>query len=64
MYSIVTDKFHYDAANQLVREDSKSQDKTFQYLYDAGGNLKAIWQYAYTTGTLPAIFVTQCSYKK
>ncbi|MBQ8304794.1 MAG: hypothetical protein IJX90_01040, partial [Blautia sp.] len=50
----VTDKFHYDAANQLVREDSKSQDKTFQYLYDAGGNLKAIRQYDYTTGTLPS----------
>ena len=48
----VIDKYHYDAASQLVSEDSQTQDATFQYIYDAGGNLKSIRKYAYTTAAV------------
>ena len=45
----------YDALGQLTRVDSAVQNKSFAYTYDAGGNLTAVKEYAYTTGTLGAV---------
>lgn len=50
---ILKDTFQYDERNQLIRENSQSQDKTIVYTYDQGGNLKSAKEYAYTEGTLP-----------
>ena len=50
---ILKDTFQYDERNQLIRENSQSQDKTIVYAYDQGGNLKSVKEYAYTEGTLP-----------
>lgn len=50
---ILKDTFQYDERNQLIRENSQSQDKTIVYAYDQGGNLKSAKEYAYTEGTLP-----------
>ena len=49
-----TDTFCYDERNQLIREDSQTQNKTFVYEYDLGGNLTEVKEYAYTAGELPA----------
>lgn len=49
-----TDTFCYDERNQLIREDSQTQNKTIVYEYDLGGNLTEVKEYAYTTGELPA----------
>ena len=51
--SIKKDTFQYDERNQLIRENSQSQNKTIVYAYDQGGNLKSVKEYAYTEGTLP-----------
>ena len=48
------DTYQYDERNQLLRENSQQQNKTFVYVYDLGGNLTSVKEYAYTTGTLPA----------
>lgn len=40
--------YHYDASNQLIREDSMWQDKTFVWEYDNAGNITACKEYAYT----------------
>ena len=46
--------YHYDERNQLIREDSQAQGKTFVYAYDIGGNLTCVEEYAYTTAaTIP-----------
>ena len=50
---ILKDIFQYDERNQLIRENSQSQDKTIVYEYNQGGNLKSVKEYAYTEGTLP-----------
>ena len=44
-----TEYYKYDEWNQLIREDSQSQDRTFLYEYDKGGNLTARKEYAYTS---------------
>lgn len=49
-----TSTYQYDELNQLIREDSHVQKKTFTYTYDQGGNLTEVKEYAYTTGDLPA----------
>jgi RHS repeat-associated protein len=50
-----TSRFSYDRRNQLIREDSHLQGKTFAYGYDLGGNLVRVREYAYTTAdTLPS----------
>ena len=50
------DTYQYDERNQLIREDSQTQNKTLVYEYDLGGNLTAVKEYAYTTAaTLPAV---------
>ena len=48
------DDFVYDERNQLIREDSQTQDKTFVYEYDEGGNLTAVKEYAYTKAAAPS----------
>ena len=52
--AVKTDTFCYDERNQLIREDSQTQNKTFVYEYDLGGNLTEVKEYAYTAGELPA----------
>lgn len=44
--------YYYDSLNQLVREDNAQLNKTITYTYDNGGNILAVKEYAYTTGTL------------
>lgn len=39
---ILKDTFQYDERNQLIRENSQSEDKTIVYAYDQGGNLKSV----------------------
>lgn len=51
--SIKKDTFQYDERNQLIRENSQSQNKTIVYAYDQGGNLKSVKEYVYTEGILP-----------
>lgn len=50
--------YTYDNLNQLTRENSTYQDKTFVYTYDNNGNLQTVKTYAYTTGTLGAVLST------
>ena len=42
----------YDSRNQLTRNDSATQNKSFTYSYDDAGNIQKRKEYAYTTGTL------------
>jgi YD repeat-containing protein len=42
----------YDDFNQLIRENNPLLNKSITYEYDFGGNLLAVKEYAYTTGTL------------
>lgn len=48
-----TDTYAYNELNQLIRENSETQNRTFVYSYDAGGNLLAVKEYAYTTEASP-----------
>lgn len=48
-------RYHYDEAQQLVREDDSRLNKTYTYTYDAGGNLTSKNEYAYTTEGLGTI---------
>jgi RHS repeat-associated protein len=41
--------YHYDTANQLIREDNQVAGKTWVWTYDDGGNIKSRKEYAYTT---------------
>ena len=57
--AVKTDTFQYDERNQLIRENSQTQNKTFVYEYDEGGNLVSVKEYAYTTASsLPAAVKT------
>ena len=47
---VLQESYVYDSLNQLVRENSVPQNRTFTYTYDAGGNLQQKKEYAYTTG--------------
>ena len=49
-----TDTYQYDERNQLIRENSQQQNKTFVYAYDLGGNLTSVKEYPYTEGTITA----------
>ena len=49
--NVKRERYQYDELNQLIREDSESQGKTFVYHYDTGGNLTSVKEYGYTTGT-------------
>ena len=50
--SKVSETYTYDSKNQLVRHDSKSQNKSFTYTYDNAGNILSKSNYAYTIGNL------------
>ena len=41
--------YHYDSANQLIREDNQAAGKTWVWTYDGGGNITSRKEYAYTT---------------
>ena len=43
--------YHYDTANQLVREDNPWLGKTFVWTYDNAGNIVSRKEYAYTPNT-------------
>jgi RHS repeat-associated protein len=51
----------YDDFNQLKRENNPLLNKSITYQYDLGGNLLAVNEYAYTTGTLGSL-ITSVSY--
>ncbi|MDO9592983.1 MAG: RHS repeat-associated core domain-containing protein, partial [Erysipelotrichaceae bacterium] len=44
--------YEHDDFNQLKRENNPWLNKSITYDYDLGGNLLAVKEYAYTTGTL------------
>ncbi len=46
-------RYHYNEANQIVREDNRRLNETYVYEYDAGGNISCKKIYAYTEGELP-----------
>lgn len=46
------EQYEYDKRNQLIRNNSATQNKTFTYTYDIAGNIRTRKTYAYTTGTL------------
>lgn len=41
-------KYYYDEAGQVIREDWAQQEKTITYSYDNGGNIASKNEYAYT----------------
>ena len=43
--------YHYDTANQLVREDNMWLGKTFVWTYDDAGNITSCKEYAYINNT-------------
>ncbi len=44
------ESYTYDALNQLIRENSVTQNKTIVYTYDNGGNILSKTEYPYTLG--------------
>ena len=64
-------RYYYDELNHLIREDNKylaipghpnfSNGKTIRYVYDAGGNIDYINEYAYTTST-PGTVIDRIEY--
>ena len=42
-------QYKYNELNELIREDNAELNKTITYTYDAGGNITAKTEYAYTT---------------
>ena len=48
----------YDGLDQLVRENNQAAGKTWTYTYNAGGNITAQREYAYTTGALGTVLST------
>ena len=43
--------YQYNGLQQLTREDNQAAGKTWEYTYDAGGNILTKTGYAYTIGT-------------
>lgn len=52
--SNIREKYTYDSKNQLIRNDSAVQGKSYTYTYDNAGNILSKSTYAYTTGSLGA----------
>ena len=44
------ERYAYDGLGQLIREDSRTQNKTITYTYDNGGNLTEKKEYPYSIG--------------
>lgn len=57
--NVLDETYTYDAAGQLVRNDSVSQNKSITYTYDSAGNIKKIEEYDYTLGTLGSVNQTR-----
>lgn len=51
---IVQNKYYYDDLGQLIREDNRSMNQSFEYFYDNSGNITTKKTYSFTTGTLPS----------
>jgi RHS repeat-associated protein len=56
---VLADTYTYDAAGQLIRDDSAAQDKTITYTYNNSGNVSIIKEYAYTLGNLGSVLSTR-----
>lgn len=53
--NILKVSYTYDGLNRLARENNQWLNKSICYSYDAGGNILAKKEYAYTTGTLGTV---------
>ena len=51
---VLQDTYTYDGLNQLIRHDDAVAHKSYEFIYDDGGNILYKKEYAYTTGTLGA----------
>ena len=52
-------KYYYDEANQLIREDNRLGEFTSTYTYDVGGNIVSRIRYPYTEGELTELTATE-----
>lgn len=52
-------RYYYDEASQIVREDNRAAGKTITYQYDKGGNLAQTAEYNYTEGSLAELTASQ-----
>ncbi|MBR3768024.1 MAG: hypothetical protein IKL10_07290 [Clostridia bacterium] len=48
-------KYYYDEANQIIREDNRLGEFTSTYTYDVGGNIVSRKRYSYTEGDLTGL---------
>lgn len=56
---IYYNRYYYDEANQLVREDNRLGEFTSTYTYDVGGNIVSRIRYPYTEGDLNGLTATE-----
>ena len=54
--------YHYDTANQLVREDNEWLNKTFVWTYDNAGNITSRTEYPYISHTEEVIGTPTATY--
>ena len=52
-------KYYYDEANQIVREDNRLGGFTSVYTYDVGGNIVSRIRYPYTEGDIQGLTATE-----
>lgn len=52
-------RYYYDEANQIVREDNRLGEFTSAYTYDVGGNIVSRIRYPYTEGDLTGLTATE-----
>jgi RHS repeat-associated protein len=45
-------RYNYDSAGQLIREDNSIDNKSYTYMYDAGGNIAQKCEYTYSLNSL------------
>ena len=50
--SVIYYQYQYDDLGQLIREDNREKNASYEYIYDDAGNITAKKTYAFTTGTL------------
>ena len=56
---IYYNRYYYDEANQIVREDNRLGEFTSTYTYDVGGNIVSRIRYPYTEGDLNGLTATE-----
>ena len=56
---IYYNRYYYDEANQIVREDNRLGEFTSAYTYDVGGNIVSRIRYPYTEGELTGLTATE-----